>query len=142
MCFVLLKFGFNYIDRQVSKEIERQTFMDDMSFLRIRNLTLRCLAAAVDIACASESNSPDPKPQHQHHHANDDGPVINGEVKEDGIDIPHLEIFVRLSEELLNLYNSYTANPPAQVPQVRDTYFYDYYALIVFSPALAFLADR
>jgi hypothetical protein len=125
ICLVLLKLVLNYIiDRQVSKEIERQTLMDDMSFLRIRNLTLRCLAAAVDIACASESNSPDSKPQHQHHHPNDDGPVINGEVKEDWIDVPRFETFVRISEELLNLYNSHTANPPAQVPQVRNTHFY------------------
>jgi hypothetical protein len=123
-CLVLLKLVFNYIDRQVSEEIERQTFLDDMSFLRIRNLTLRCLAAAVNIACASESNSPDPKPQHQHHHPNSDGPVINGEIKEDGIDVPRFETFVRISDELLNLYNSLTANPPAQVPQVRDTYLY------------------
>lgn len=124
ICLVLLELVFNYIDRQVSKEIERQTFLDDMSFLRIRNLTLRCLAAAVNIACASESNSPDPKPQHQHHQPNNEGPVINGEVKEDGIDVPRFETFVRISEELLNLYNSLTANPPAQVPQVRDTYLY------------------
>jgi hypothetical protein len=81
------------------------------------------LAAAVDIACTSESNSPDSKP-HQHQHPNDDGPVINGEVKEDGIDVPRFETFVRISEELLNLYNSHTANPPAQVPQVRNIHFY------------------
>lgn len=124
ICLVLHKLVSNYIDRQVSKEIERQTFLDDMSFLRIRNLTLRCLAAAVNIACAGESNSLDPKPQHQHHHPNSEGPVINGEVKEDGIDVSRFETFVRVSEELLNLYNSLTAIPPAQVPQVRVAHLY------------------
>lgn len=104
----------------MTKEIERQTFLDDMSFLRIRNLTLRCLASAVEIACASDSNSRDVK-QHHHNHQNNDGPVINGEVKEDEIGVTQYETFARISDELLNLYKSLTANPPAQVPQVRNT---------------------
>lgn len=111
----------------MSKEIESQTFLDDVSFLRIRNLTLRCLAAAVDIACASESSSPDPKQQHQqhhHHHSDNVESVMNGEIKEEEIGVPHYETFVKISDELLSLYESLTANPPAQVPQVRDTYFY------------------
>jgi hypothetical protein len=116
---------FNYTDRQVSKEIERRTFLDDVSFLRIRNLTLRCLVAAVDIACASESSSPDLK-QQQHHHSHSDTfePVMNGEIKDDGICVSRYETFVKVSDELLSLYESLTANPPAQVPQVRDKYFY------------------
>ncbi|KAJ4445258.1 N-alpha-acetyltransferase 25, NatB auxiliary subunit [Periplaneta americana] len=101
--------------RQVSKEIERQTFLDDVSFLRLRNLTLRCLAAAVDVACASESNSPNPK-QH-HHHPNNVGPLINGEDKDEGLGVARYEVFVKITEELLNLYESFTTNPPAQVPQ-------------------------
>jgi len=111
----------------VSKEIERQTFLDDVSFLRIRNLTLRCLAAAVDIACASENSSPNPKQQqqqqHQHNHPNNVGPFVNGEVKEDGIGVLRYETFVKISDELLTLYKSLTENPPAQVPQVRDKSF-------------------
>jgi hypothetical protein len=117
----------------VTKEIECQTFSDDMSFLRIRNLTLRCLASAVEIACASESNSRDVK-QHHHNHQNNDGPVINGEVKEDDIGVTQYETFARISDELLNLYKSLTANPPAQVPQVSDTCFISvYYVCLDFS---------
>jgi len=112
----------------VTKEIERQTFLEDMSFLRIRNLTLRCLASAVEIACASESNSRDVK-QHHHNHENNVGPVINGEVKEDDIGVTQYETLARISDELLNLYKSHTANLPAQVPQVRDTCFINMYCL-------------
>jgi hypothetical protein len=106
----------------VTKEIERQTFLDDMSFLRIRNLTLRCLASAVEIACSSVRNALDVK-QHHHNHQNNVGSVINGEVKEDEIGVTQYETFAKISDELLNLYKSLTANPPAQVPQVRDTCF-------------------
>ena len=119
-CYLI--FVFNFINRQVTKEIERQTFLVDMSFLRIRNLTLRCLASAVEIACASESNSRDVK-QHHHNHQNNDGPLINGEVKEEDIGVAQYETFARISDELLNLYKSLTANLPAQVPQVRDACF-------------------
>jgi len=110
----------------VTKEIERQTFLDDMSFLRIRNLTLRCLASAVEIACASESNSRDVK-QHHHSHENNVGPVINGEVKEDDIGVTQYETLARISDELHSLYESITVNLPAQVPQVRDTCFINVY---------------
>lgn len=108
---------FNYTDRQVSKEIEHQIFLDDMSFLRIRNLTVRCLAAAVDIGCANESNSPDPK---QQHHSDNVEPVMNGEIKDDAISVPRYETFVKICDELLSLYESFTANPTIQVCQVRD----------------------
>jgi hypothetical protein len=85
------------------------------------------LAAAVDIACASESNLPVPKQQqhqqHHHHHSDNVEPVMNGEIKDDGIGVPHYETFVKISDELLSLYESLTANPPAQVPQVRDNIF-------------------
>lgn len=106
----------------MTKEIECQTFLDDVSFLRIRNLTLRCVASAVEIACASEKNSRDVK-QHHHNHQNNVGPVINGEVQEDDIGVTQCETFAKISDELLNLYKSLTANPPAQVPQVRVTCF-------------------
>jgi hypothetical protein len=133
----------------VTKEIERQTFLDDMLFLRVRNLTLRCLASAAEIACASESNSQDIK-QHNHNHQNSVGPVINGEVKDEDISVTHYETFAKISDELLNLYKSLTANPPAQVPQVRDTYFVRmYYVCLDFSgsfftchSALSLLEDR
>jgi hypothetical protein len=82
----------------------------------------------VEIACASESNSRDIK-QHHHHHQNNVGPVINGEVKEDEIGVTHYETFAKISDELLNLYKSLTANPPAQVPQVREIYFINVYSL-------------
>ncbi|XP_021913632.1 N-alpha-acetyltransferase 25, NatB auxiliary subunit isoform X3 [Zootermopsis nevadensis] len=100
--------------RQVSKEIEHQIFLDDMSFLRIRNLTVRCLAAAVDIGCANESNSPDPK---QQHHSDNVEPVMNGEIKDDAISVPRYETFVKICDELLSLYESFTANPTIQVSQ-------------------------
>jgi len=87
----------------------------------------------VEIACASESNPRDVK-QHHHNHQNNDGPVVNGEVKEDDIGVTQYETFARILDELLNLYKSFTANPPAQVPQVRNTYFiHMYYVCLDFN---------
>lgn len=133
----------------MTKEIECQTFLDDVSFLRIRNLTLRCLASAAEIACASESHSQDVR-QHIHNHQNNVGPVINGEVKEDDIGVTHHETFAKISDELLNLYESLTANAPAQVPQVRDTIFINTYCVcldfnvsfVTCHSALSLLEDR
>ncbi|PSN43752.1 hypothetical protein C0J52_06409 [Blattella germanica] len=99
---------------QVSKEVEHQTFTNDVSFLRIRNLTLRCLAAAVDLTVAEE-NSPIPNRQQQHHHHTNN--VVNGEDKEDGLCGTRYEVFIKILDELLKLHKSFTEIPPSLISQ-------------------------
>ena len=104
--------------------------MDDMSFLRLRNLTLRCIAASVDLACAHESNSPNASKHH--HHTNNVGSVINGEDKEDGLSTTRFEILCKVTDELLNLHEDFAKKPPPQISQVIFSKILDFNKFIVF----------